>query len=123
MAVYRDWLPYTKTSGTAEFLIKKVNIDVIILHYCRSAIFFLPKEGSTLVVKQNPQQSDEGIDGGDGLDLDLGLDLGSGFDGPLGQLALQGAAVHIQLACGRRDVAIVIAQYPLDVFPFQTIHA
>ena len=39
----------------------------------------------------------------------------------LGQDALQGAAVHLESACGLRDVAITQFEYPLDMLPAHPI--
>jgi len=40
----------------------------------------------------------------------------------LGEFALQRAAVHVQGACGGRDVAVMLGKHLLQVFSFQTFY-
>ena len=40
----------------------------------------------------------------------------------IGELALQGAAVHVQGARRRRNVAVIFREYLLQVFPFQAAY-
>ena len=41
---------------------------------------------------------------------------------PLGKFALQGAAVHVEGTRCRRDIAIMLGEDFLQVFPFQSFH-
>lgn len=43
-------------------------------------------------------------------------------DGLLAQFPLQGAAVHVERTRGGRDVAVVLGEHALDMFPFQTVY-
>jgi len=42
--------------------------------------------------------------------------------GSLGEFALQGAAVHVECAGGRGNIAVMRGEDFLQVFPFQSFH-